>query len=561
MKVKLHTILALATLGMAVTGVSSAQTPENAGWYIGGNAGYNKLSDSDSKISGSDGSTTDPVTSQALNVLGIGLIGNAGQVLNTGTSLDQLCQLNLLNLPLSGLLCQTTTTPGGPVTPPVGASSFTTTFKAGFAASLTTGYSFNNGLRPELSVTYRKNDYDTVSTSSGTTTNADGSRTSIAGMGSLWFDFLGRDSTVRPYIGAGLGVNNVKLSGSGNSTSKTALGYQLGAGLSFFVTKKDALSLDYRYLASNDIKFNVGNSEVKTDYKAHTLMLGYRHHFGEDNTPKVNPKCPSFPAGVALGSDGCPLDSDGDGVPDYLDKCPNTPPGAQIGADGCPLDSDGDGVPDYLDKCPGTPKGVTVDANGCPNADSDGDGIPDYLDKCPNTPRGQKVGPDGCPLDSDGDGIPDDQDECPNTPAGAKVLPNGCALKGDCRRPRPGEQVDEHGCALEHNFILKGVKFEFDSDRLTPEAKIILNQVAETLTAYPEVNVEVQGHTDYIGTDAYNLGLSEKRAIAVKVYLASHSVDAKRLTPVGYGKTRPIDSNETETGRENNRRVELKVQD
>ena len=233
----------------------------------------------------------------------------------------------------------------------------------------------------------------------------------------------------------------------------------------------------------------------------------------------------------------------------------------QDNADGCPLDSDGDGVPDYLDKCPGTPRGTPVNADGCPFTDSDGDGIPDYLDKCPNTPKGQKVGPDGCPLDSDGDGIPDDQDECPNTPAGAKVLPNGCALKGDCRKPRPGEQVDEHGCALEHNFILKGVKFEFDSDRLTPAAKVILDQVSETLKAYPEVCVEVQGHTDYIGTDAYNLGLSEKRAIAVKVYLGGRGVELKRLTPVGYGKTRPIDTNETEAGRENNRRVELKVQD
>ena len=202
-----------------------------------------------------------------------------------------------------------------------------------------------------------------------------------------------------------------------------------------------------------------------------------------------------------------------------------------------------------------------MNADGCPFTDSDGDGVPDYLDKCPNTPRGQKVGPDGCPLDSDGDGIPDDQDECPNTPAGAKVLPNGCALKGDCRKPRAGEQVDEHGCALDHNFILKGVKFEFDSDRLTQAAKEILNEVGETLKAYPEVNVEVQGHTDYIGTDAYNLSLSEKRAIAVKTYLIGRGVDAKRMTPVGYGKTRPIDTNETEAGRENNRRVELKVQE
>jgi len=62
---------------------------------------------------------------------------------------------------------------------------------------------------------------------------------------------------------------------------------------------------------------------------------------------------------------GCPLDSDGDGVPDHLDKCPGTPSGAAVDASGCPLDSDGDGVADYLDKCPETPKGATVNSAGC----------------------------------------------------------------------------------------------------------------------------------------------------------------------------------------------------
>ena len=63
---------------------------------------------------------------------------------------------------------------------------------------------------------------------------------------------------------------------------------------------------------------------------------------------------------------GAPLDTDKDGVPDYLDKCPGTPEGVQVDKDGCPLDSDKDGVPDYLDKCPGTPLGVKVDKDGCP---------------------------------------------------------------------------------------------------------------------------------------------------------------------------------------------------
>jgi OOP family OmpA-OmpF porin len=278
-----------------------------------------------------------------------------------------------------------------------------------------------------------------------------------------------------------------------------------------------------------------------------------------DGVPDYLDKCPNTPRGMAVDANGCPTDSDGDGVPDHLDKCPNTPAGVAVDANGCPIDSDGDGVPDYLDKCPNTPQGTVVTADGCPANDADGDGIADHLDRCPDTPPGVPVGPDGCPLDSDGDGIPDYLDECPKTPPGSKVLPNGCALKGDCRRPRPGEQVDANGCAVDQNFILKGVKFEFDSDRLTPQAREILNDVAATLQSYSGVNVDLEGHTDDIGSDSYNLGLSERRANAVKTYLVGRGVGAKRMNPVGYGESRPIDTNASEPGRENNRRVELKV--
>jgi outer membrane protein OmpA-like peptidoglycan-associated protein len=215
--------------------------------------------------------------------------------------------------------------------------------------------------------------------------------------------------------------------------------------------------------------------------------------------------------------------------------------------------------PDYLDQCPGTPRGKSVNAQGCEVTDRDGDGIPDNLDKCPDSPPGTAVGPDGCPLDSDGDGIPDYLDECPNTPKGLKVLPNGCALEGDCRKPRPGEAVDTKGCAVDKRFILRGVKFEFDSDRLTKPSELILNDVADTLAFYPDLVVEVSGHTDNIGTDAYNLGLSERRSNSVKRYLMGRGIPGDRMRPVGYGESQPIESNDSEAGREENRRVEFKV--
>lgn len=88
-----------------------------------------------------------------------------------------------------------------------------------------------------------------------------------------------------------------------------------------------------------------------------------------DRTPEpVEPQCPTYgevPAGVATDAQGCPLDSDNDGVPDYRDQCPGTPAGVEVNAQGCPLDSDNDGVPDYRDQCPNTPAGVEVNALGC----------------------------------------------------------------------------------------------------------------------------------------------------------------------------------------------------
>ena len=413
-----------------------------------------------------------------------------------------------------------------------------------------------------------------------------------AGVNLLGF-FTPDTASVRPFVLLNGNLHSIDFLGVGLSGA----GVAAGGGALFKLSPRWDARLDVRYNLDFISEKTENNVTIPDDtFYLWSTGLGVSYKFGADpydsdgdGVPDSLDKCPGTPKGVAVYSDGCPTDLDGDGVPDYLDKCPNTPKGTLVGPDGCeldsdgdgvpdsrdqcpntprgipvnavgcPLDSDGDGVPDYLDKCPGTPAGTRVNADGCSLADQDGDGIPDELDKCPGTPPGIAVGPDGCPLDSDGDGIPDYLDECPQSPPGAKVLPNGCALTGDCRRPRPGEQVDARGCALDQSFILRGVKFEFDSDRLTPAAREILNEVASTLQAYPNIDVELEGHTDSIGSDSYNLGLSERRAIAVKVYLEGRGIPAKRMRPVGYGESQPIATNETEEGRDENRRVELTV--
>ena len=205
-------------------------------------------------------------------------------------------------------------------------------------------------------------------------------------------------------------------------------------------------------------------------------------------------------------------DADGDGVADADDKCPNTPPGTTVGPDGCELDSDGDGVVDSADACPGTPAGVAVDARGCP-PDSDGDGVPDYMDACPNTPAGVKVDEKGCPE------------------------------------------------ALQETVTIDlNLEFDFDSSQLRPAHHSEIDEVTAFMKQYAGSVAVVEGHTDSRGSDAYNQALSERRAGSVMDYMVNQGgVSRDRLSSKGFGESTPIDTNETDEGRQHNRRVSAKI--
>jgi OOP family OmpA-OmpF porin len=135
----------------------------------------------------------------------------------------------------------------------------------------------------------------------------------------------------------------------------------------------------------------------------------------------------------------------------------------------------------------------------------------------------------------------DAADECPNTAAGVKVDATGCPV----------------AAVLKAAMVLQGVTFASNSAALTPESYAVLDQVAESLTAYPEVAVEIQGHTDSTGPGDYNLDISSRRAASVKGYLVGKGISPARMTAVGYGEDLPIAINDTPEGRAINRRVEL----
>jgi len=275
---------------------------------------------------------------------------------------------------------------------------------------------------------------------------------------------------------------------------------------------------------------------------------------GDSDSDGVNDlldKCPATPSGATVDPTGCPIDSDHDTVWDGLDKCPDTPTGATVDTNGCPMDSDGDRVFDGIDRCPDTAAGTPVDAFGCP-ADTDKDGVGDGFDRCPNTPPGTQVDSNGCPLakDTDGDGVIDPQDRCPNTPAGSRVDQVGCLLLFEERAPAPGAPARP-------TLILMGVNFQSGRSVLTTSSYAVLDQVAASLVANPEIRIEIAGYTDSTGSRTMNLRLSMARAAAVRFYLARRGVSPIRMQARGFGASGYIAPNATPEGRAENRRVEL----
>lgn len=187
-------------------------------------------------------------------------------------------------------------------------------------------------------------------------------------------------------------------------------------------------------------------------------------------------------------------------------------------------DYDGDGIPNSKDKCPYEPEDHDgfEDLDGCPDLDNDRDGIPDLLDKCPMLPETIN-------------GV-DDEDGCPD--------------KGKARVFVIGNQI----------VINDRVFFDTGSDVLRPVSHKILDQVASTIKANWQMRkILVEGHTDNVGDFEMNVDLSERRAQRVALYLITKGVAKKRLVAKGFGPKRPVATNDTDEGKQKNRRVAFTI--
>ncbi len=362
--------------------------------------------------------------------------------------------------------------------------------------------------------------------------------------------------------GAGQQQIDVDPVDGADEDSESYFAWNYGAGVKMFLSRHLAFRVDWRnYIADTGpqkirarlnpgVALDLDEGLSSTEWTAGlSIFMGGPADEDGDGVTDSNDLCPGTPSGVAVDGDGCPFDDDGDVVYNYMDACPDTPAGAVVDATGCPMDADGDGVFDGIDQCPDTPAGAVVDATGCP-MDADGDGVFDGIDQCPDTPTGAVVDENGCPMDSDGDGVFDGIDQCPGTPAGREVDADGCA---------------EFQAALAAGrLVFSGIQFEFNSSDLKDESMELLDRAAAAIlseiTNRPGISIEVGGHTDSVGSESYNQGLSERRAAAVRDYVVSVEASiAGVLTTAGYGESQPIADNDTDEGRSQNRRVEFVV--
>jgi OmpA-OmpF porin, OOP family len=389
----------------------------------------------------------------------------------------------------------------------------------------------------------------------------------------LRFNIVAPEYVIRPYVFAGVGAILFDNQLNFHQEKYDYILPSAGAGINFRITPEIMLNLQETFLFSNkDRRDGVdnGTTEFKSKDAYLTHMVGLTFNMGnsvdsdKDGVSDKKDNCPDTPVGVAVDKMGCPIDRDKDGVADYLDTCPDIA-GTQS-LSGCP-DKDNDGVEDSKDRCPD--QAGTITLKGCPDADKDG--IADLDDKCANTKQGIKVDAKGCPMDSDNDGVMDDMDRCPDV-AGIMGL-KGCpdtdgdgVADIDDRCPSAKGSPANKGCPeitkadiVKITYIGSKIFFENNSDKLKVASLSQLDELSKILNKYEGASLTIEGHTDSVGADDFNMTLSQKRSDAVKQYLIGKGILDTRLISVGFGETKPVTTNNTSLGKAKNRRVELKT--
>ena len=349
--------------------------------------------------------------------------------------------------------------------------------------------------------------------------------------------FLSPDSDLLPFATLGVGGLTAFSDNTDNFDDDTDFLVHAGLGMKVRTGDKWGFRTDARLLLPPSSR----NDTIEADTLDFELMLGVYRSFGGEERAR------SISSGTG--------DTDGDGILDGTDRCPFDAEDFDKfeDDDGCPdLDNDRDGILDKDDKCINEPETANgfEDDDGCPETDTDGDGLYDGQDKCIDEPEDKDdfEDSDGCPdPDNDQDGVLDADDKCP------------------MQRETPNQYQDNDGCPDEvpkevalFSGAIKGIQFKLNSHEILPRSFKTLDQAVKVLSDFPDLRIEIQGHTDNTGKPATNKALSDKRAKSVLDYLVGKGIDAERLRSKGYGESKPVADNKSAAGRKQNRRVEFK---
>ncbi|MEO8168168.1 MAG: OmpA family protein, partial [bacterium] len=397
-----------------------------------------------------------------------------------------------------------------------------------------------------------------------------------------------------PYIYVGFGAMLYKRLTSNSvyipdSKFITTVHVPAGIGFDAFVGKKTSISFDVGYRVTDSYTDNIQGklNGYGTAKAGLNFYLGRSDYDDDDNDGLNNGE------EAALGTNPENPDTDGDGLKDgeEVNQYKTNPLKADTDGDGLsdgdevnryrtdPTkgDTDGDGLMDgeEVNQYKTDPLKTDTDGDGLTDGDevkkyksdptkvdTDGDGLSDYDEV-------MKYRTDPSKVDTDGDGLSDSDEvrKYKTDPNKSDTDGGGMADGEEIKRglnpldPKDDVMQKTTTIVLERGktTILRGVNFEFNKATLTKDSEKILEQAYDALVAQPDIKVLIVGHTDAVGSDAYNKKLSLRRAQSVKNWMVKKGISARRMTVAGKGETEPMDDNSTEDGRANNRRIEFRV--
>lgn len=411
-----------------------------------------------------------------------------------------------------------------------------------------------------------------------------------------WIHFAPGKS-VNPYFYFGVGallykrLNSAKVPFPDSKVTKfqTSIHVPVGVGLEFFAGKKTSFVIDGGYRVTDDYPDAVKKGKIggyATAKAGVNVYLGTSDYDDDDNDGLTNGE------EATLGTNPQNPDSDGDGLKDgeEVKQYKTSPLKADSDGDGlsdgdevnryrtdpAKADTDGDGLMDgeEVNQYKSDPLKTDTDGDGLSDGDevkkhnsnplkvdTDGDGLSDFDEV-------QTYKTDPAKVDTDGDGLSDSDEirKYKTDPLKSDTDGGGMADGAEITRGTnpldPKDDVLKETIILERGktTILRGVNFEFNKATLTKDSEKILEMAYDALVAQPDITVMIVGHTDAVGSDAYNQKLSLRRAQSVKNWMVKKGISARRMTVSGKGETEPIDDNATDDGRANNRRIEFRVQ-